>query len=93
MLSNNLNAIGDFISYSGNTVGELVSTYLSELIDEYSASGQGRFAFKFTHCTATLYEASSPSHSLLHMIAQPLPRSMTVRPPMSPMTARPGCCK
>ena len=43
MLSNNLNAIGDFISYSGNTVGELVSTYLSELIDEYPASGQGRF--------------------------------------------------
>lgn len=38
------NAIGDFISYSGNSVSEFLLAYRGELIDEYSASGQGRFA-------------------------------------------------
>jgi hypothetical protein len=44
MVTFSSNAIGDFVSYSGNLVSEFLLTYRVELIDEYSASGQGRFA-------------------------------------------------
>jgi hypothetical protein len=48
MVTLSSNAIGNFISYSGNSVSEFSLTYRGELIDEYideySASGQGRFA-------------------------------------------------
>lgn len=67
MVTLSSNAIGDFISYSGNSASEFLLTYRGELIDEYCSRRPvkgGLLCIEFTHSAAILYEALTPSHSL-----------------------------